>query len=125
MPRLPAILIALSLASPALAKDVVVHAGALLDGVSAAPRHEVSILITDDKITGVQAGYVAPAGAEGIDLTHQTVMPGFIDCHVHISERLPGAENEVEYDVTHNDIDAALIGAKYARELLLQGFTSA
>jgi len=32
MPRLPAILIALSLASPAAAKDVVVHAGALLDG---------------------------------------------------------------------------------------------
>jgi imidazolonepropionase-like amidohydrolase len=125
MPRLPAVLIALSLASPAVAKDVVVHAGALLDGVSATPRREVSILITDDKITGVQAGYVIPAGAEVIDLTHQTVMPGFIDCHIHISERSPGGENEVEYGVTHNDIDQALNGAKYGREMLLQGFTSA
>ncbi len=125
MTRLPAILIALSLASPALGKDIVVHAGALLDGVSATPHHEVSILITDDKITGVQAGYIAPAGTEIVDLTHQTVMPGFIDCHIHISQRSPGGENEVEYDVTHNDIDKALDGAKFGREMLLQGFTSA
>ncbi|HTJ64097.1 MAG TPA: amidohydrolase family protein [Alphaproteobacteria bacterium] len=125
MPRLPVLLTALMLAQPVLARDVVVHAGTLLDGVSATPRHEVSILIADDRITGVQAGYVAPAGAEVIDLTHQTVMPGFIDCHIHISERMPGGENAVEYDVTHNDIDAALNGAKYGREMLLQGFTSA
>lgn len=125
MPRLPVLLTALALAQPAPAKDIVVHAGALLDGVSAAPRHEVSILITNDRITGVQPGYVNPAGAEVIDLTHQTVMPGFIDCHIHISERMPGGENEVEYDVTHNDIDQALNGAKYGREMLLQGFTSA
>jgi imidazolonepropionase-like amidohydrolase len=123
--RIASILFAFTLAMPASAKDIVVHAGTLLDGVSATPRHEVSIVIKDDRITGVQAGYVNPGGAEIIDLTHQTVMPGFIDCHIHISARAPGGENEVEYEVTHNDIDKALNGAKYGRELLLQGFTSA
>jgi imidazolonepropionase-like amidohydrolase len=118
-------LLAFSLAVPAAAKDIIVHAGTLLDGLSATPRHELSILIKDDRIVGVEAGYANRAGAEVIDLTHQTVMPGFIDCHIHISARAPGGENEVEYDVTHNDIDTALNGAKYGREMLLQGFTSA
>jgi imidazolonepropionase-like amidohydrolase len=109
----------------AVARDIVVHAGTLLDGVSAAPRHDVSILIHDDRITGVEAGYTTPAGAEIVDLSHATVMPGFIDCHIHISARLPGGENEVEYAVTHSPIDLALIGAKFGRDMLLQGFTSA
>jgi imidazolonepropionase-like amidohydrolase len=119
------VVLALTLGSPAMAKDIVVHAGTLLDGLSATPRREVSILIKDDRIVGVETGYANPAGAEIVDLTHQTVMPGFIDCHIHISARAPGGENEVEYDVTHNDIDQALNGAKYGREMLLQGFTSA
>jgi imidazolonepropionase-like amidohydrolase len=120
-----AVLLALAIGSPALAKDIAIHAGTLLDGVSAAPRHEVTILVHDDRIAEIQAGYVSPAGAEVLDLSGQTVMPGFIDCHVHISETLPGTENDLEYELSHNDIDRALDGAKFARELLLQGFTSA
>ena len=119
------ILLALAVASPAAAKDIVVHAGILLDGISATARHAVSIVIKDDRITDIQAGYVSPAGAEVVDLTQQTVMPGFVDCHIHISQRSPGGENEVEYAVTHSAIDKALNGAKFGREMLLQGFTSA
>src|SRR3954470_19852078 len=76
--RTASFLLALALATPATAKDIVVHAGTLLDGVSATARHDVSILIKDDRIIGIQPGYASPAGAEVIDLTHQTVMPGFI-----------------------------------------------
>lgn len=72
-------------ASQAFAKDVVIHAGTLFDGVSAAPRKQVSILIHDDKITGVQAGFVTPAGAEVVDLSAKTVLPGFIDMHDHVT----------------------------------------
>ena len=51
----------------AAAGDVVIHAGRLIDGVSAAPRGEVSILIHDDRVTAVEAGYVTPAGATVIE----------------------------------------------------------
>src|SRR5258706_8032822 len=109
----------------ALARDVVVHAGALIDGVSRAPREHVSIQIHDDRITGVVDGYVTPPGSEVIDLSGETVMPGFIDCHIHIASRLPSRTNATEYWLTHSDLDRAFDGAKFARALLQQGFTSA
>ncbi|HVU25462.1 MAG TPA: amidohydrolase family protein [Opitutus sp.] len=109
----------------AFARDVVVHAGNLLDGVSATPRHHVSIVIHDDRITAVEEGFQSPAGAEVIDLSKQTVMPGFIDCHVHISAKLPSRVNATEDWLTHTALDRAFDAAAYVRAMLQQGFTSA
>jgi imidazolonepropionase-like amidohydrolase len=52
-------------------------------------------------------------------------MPGFIDCHVHMSTKLPSAANATEDWLTHSDIDRAFDGAVFARQMLQQGFTSA
>jgi imidazolonepropionase-like amidohydrolase len=112
-------------ADTAVAGDWVIHAGTLLDGTGQPPRQQVSILGRDDKIVSVEAGFVAPAGAEVIDLSSATVMPGFIDCHVHIAALLPSRTNATEYWLTHNDIDRALDAAVFVREMLQQGFTSA
>ena len=109
----------------AAAKDLVIHAGALLDGATEIPRRQVSILIHDDKIQSVESGFVSPAGAEVIDLSNATVMPGFIDCHVHMAAMLPSRTNATEYELTHSDIDRALDAAAFVRQLLQQGFTSA
>ena len=102
---------------PGVAKDFVIHAGTLLDGISAAPQRQVSIIVHDDKIVSLHTGYTAPAGAEVIDLSDATVMPGFIDCHVHISARLPGRSNATEYWLSHNDIDRALDAAVFVRAM--------
>jgi imidazolonepropionase-like amidohydrolase len=114
-----------TLAAQAHAKELVIHAGTLLDGISDAPRHEVSILIRDDIIVGVQSGYVSPAGAEVIDLKQATLMPGFIDCHVHIEGLLPSITNDTEYQMTHSNLDRAFDGALFSRQMLQQGFTAA
>lgn len=74
------------------AKNVVIHAGTLIDGTAGPTRSNVSIMITDERITSVIAGFIAPDGAEVIDLSHSTVLPGFIDDHDHLSntgDRLP------------------------------------
>jgi imidazolonepropionase-like amidohydrolase len=107
------------------AADTVIHAGTLIDGVSSAPRRNVSIMIHDDKITSVENGFKTPAGAQIVDLSTATVLPGFIDCHVHVSAMLPSRTNTTEYGVTHSDIDRALDAAVFVREMLQQGFTSA
>ncbi|QKR99499.1 amidohydrolase family protein [Sphingomonas sp. CL5.1] len=111
----------LAMTSPAMAKDVVVHAGTLIDGVSATPRRQVSILIHDDRITGIQNGFVTPAGAEVIDLSSKTVLPGFIDVHDHISM---DADWGVLGRFTRNDGDAVITGIRNAERDIDQGFTA-
>ena len=112
-------------AGQAMALDVVIHAGTLIDGVSSSPRQRVSILITDDRITSIASGFVTPRGAKVLDLSNSTVMPGFIDAHVHIAAKLPSRANMVEDWLTHSDIDRAFDGAKFGAAMLQQGFTAA
>jgi imidazolonepropionase-like amidohydrolase len=118
-------LTALVLAQNALSADTVIHAGTLIDGISAAPRHNVSITIRDDKIVAVESGFTTPSGAQVIDLSGSTVLPGFIDCHVHVASMLPSRVNATEYWLTHNDIDRAFDAQVFVRQMLQQGFTSA
>lgn len=109
--------------SPASAKDIVIHAGRLIDGVSKTPRTEVSILIKDDRITSVQAGYVTPPGAEVIDLKAGTVLPGLIDTHDHITAGFHKGD-PIRNAVTITPYDVTIESVGYARATLLAGFTS-
>jgi imidazolonepropionase-like amidohydrolase len=115
--------LALCGASPVLAKDVVIHAGRLIDGLSKVARGNVSILIHDDRITAVEDGFVTPAGAEVIDLSTSTVLPGLIDCHDHVTVQADGG-NPVAEEVTQTSLDQALASTVYARRTLDAGFTS-
>ncbi len=118
--------VSLALATGSVAaKDLVIHAGTLIDGVSETLRHQVSIRVHDDRIVGIEPGYSVPSGVEVIDLSNATVMPGFIDCHVHISAWLPSRTNATEDWLTHSDLHRAFEGAHFAGQMLQQGFTSA
>ncbi len=114
-----------AIGGPALAEDVVVHAGTLIDGSGGPTRTQVSILIHDDRITSVEPGFTTPPGAKVVDLSHETVMPGFIDCHIHVSAKLPSQTNATEDALTHSALNRAFDGAVFARQMLQQGFTSA
>jgi len=122
---LAGLVLALAFAMPAAAKDLAIHAGALIDGISTEPRKAVTILVRDERIVRIEPGYTRPAGAEVIDLTRATVMPGFIDVHVHIAAKLPSRTNATEDWLTHTAIDRAFDGAQFAGQMLQQGFTAA
>ncbi len=107
------------------AADAVIHAGTVFDGISPTPRQKVSIIIHDDRITAIEDGFTSAGTAHVIDLSGATVLPGFIDCHVHVSTLLPSRRNNTEYWLTHSDIDRAFDGEVFARQMLQQGFTSA
>ena len=110
-----------SMAMPAQAKDVVIHAGRLIDGVATAPKSRVSIVIKDERIVKVENGFVTPAGAEVIDLSAATVLPGFIESHDHISS---SGDRRPMNRFTLTEGDAVIAGVLNARREVELGFTT-
>lgn len=102
---------------------LLVRAGRLVDGVSAAPREKVTLVVEGERIAAVEPGFRAPAAGERlVDLSDATVLPGFIDLHVHLGmEMSPGAYIE---QFTRNPADLALRAAAHARKTLRAGFTT-
>jgi imidazolonepropionase-like amidohydrolase len=114
----------LAAAEPAPARPpriVAVRAGRLIDGRGGAPIRDAVILIQGDRITAVGAGLAIPAGAEVVDLSKKTVLPGLIDCHTHITNQ---SGNYYEDLFRRSPIDAAVVAHVYARRTLEAGFTT-
>ena len=113
------------LSSPAVqGADTIIHAGKLIDVKSNSVRDKVSVLIAGDRIEAVRSGWVsAESGQRLIDLRDQTVMPGFIDMHVHLDGELdpPKSYSEGFY---LNSADMALRASAHARSTLRAGFTT-
>jgi imidazolonepropionase-like amidohydrolase len=112
-----------ALAGAASAKDVVIHAGRLIDGLTTTPRTNVSILIKDDRITAVEPGFITPPGAEVIDLPQGTVLPGLIDAHTHVTS-LSRTGNGVAKMVTYSPLDTVLAATVNAGKILQSGITT-
>ncbi len=106
-----------------IAQRKIVHVGTLIDGYSNSASKEQSIIIENDKIVEVKSGYIEiREGDELIDLKGQTVMPGWIDMHVH----LEGQTSKDGYlkEFTMNEADVAFESTVYAKATLMAGFTT-
>ena len=100
-----------------------IHCGTLLDMTSLNAKSEMTIIVTDDKISDVQKGYLEADGdVEIINLKSHTVMPGLMDMHVHIEHE--SSPKRYEEKFRHNDADIAFRAAKYAEKTLMAGFTT-
>lgn len=98
------------------------HCGRILDG-NGAEMTKKTIVVQDDLITQIADGYLgATAGAKVVDLKQSTVMPGFIDLHVHVESEL----NPKAYidRFTLNPADVALRATTYMRRTIDAGFTT-
>ena len=104
------------------APDTVIHAGRLIDGVSATPRSGVSILIAGDRIVRVEAGFATPPGVTIVDLKGATVLPGFIDSHTHITGEV--GPDAIARFATLGGVDAAVRSTAFARRTLESGITT-
>lgn len=104
---------------------VAIRAGKLIDGKNDKPVENGLILIEGDKIVSVAAGGSAPAGADVIDLSKATVLPGFIDTHTHVL--LQGDVTAAEYDeqlLKQSIPYRAILAARNAEIALAHGFTA-
>jgi imidazolonepropionase-like amidohydrolase len=62
----------------------VIRASRLIDGTGAAVQRDRALYIEDGRIVGISAAGDIPSDAELVDLSSFSVMPGLIDCHVHL-----------------------------------------
>lgn len=106
----------------------VIRAGTLIDGKSDKPRSNQVVVIRGNRIESVSDASSAkiPAGANEIDLSHQTVLPGLIDSHTHIF--LQGedpAKGGYDANILTQGLALRAVRASVAaRRALEQGFTT-
>ena len=118
-----ATLLAVFLAVPALAQQTYIQCGRLIDGKSNSVQTEMTIVVESNKIIDVRKGYQSgSANDKLINMRNQTVMPGFIDSHVHLSSET--SKNKYMENFTLNDDDNALRAVKYSERTLMAGFTT-
>jgi imidazolonepropionase-like amidohydrolase len=106
-----------------LSQRTILHCGKLIDVTKGQVLTDYSIIVEGNTITDVLAGFTKPSGTDKvIDLKNKTVLPGLIDCHVHLEhETSPTRYMET---FTYNPADYAFQSVVYAERTLMTGFTT-
>ena len=111
------------------AQIIAIKAGKVIDPSSGNIFNNQIILVENSKIKEVGSNVTIPTGAEIIDLSKSTVMPGLIDAHTHICARTSKFADMlgVEFlDMVLLDPDGyrAIQGVVHAKQMLDAGFTT-
>jgi imidazolonepropionase-like amidohydrolase len=121
LPTVPA----LADSPPAASRPIVVRAAHLFDGVSGTLSDGAVIVVQGGKIQAVGRGAALPADAQVIDLGDATLLPGFIDAHVHLEDEAgPNWYLDFYHSIMRFPAEQSLYGAHYAKLTLEAGFTT-
>ena len=106
------------------AQDYYLHAGKLFNSKEGKMLDNMTIIVSGNKITDIKKGFEIPKNDNSviIDLKESTVMPGFIDLHVHIESEYNPEKYLNEFTAEESEI--AFSSLKFAKRTLLAGFTT-
>jgi len=134
MPRCVGLLLAVALAAacqqapesapPENKKALAIRCGELIDGLADEALGERLIIIEGERISSLLPGNAAaPAGADTIDLSEYTCLPGLIDTHVHIDGFPQDADDYTVY-LRRTPDDTRRLAEEIAEIVLRSGFTT-
>jgi imidazolonepropionase-like amidohydrolase len=121
--RLLAGMAALLASTAANAETYAIQAGRLIVDAAQAERGPSTVIVENGRISRVENGFTAPAGAIVVDERSRTVMPGMTDAHVHLT----GTSGRPWYDEFTQKRSAsydATMGLTHALEMARGGFTT-
>ena len=112
--------------APPPAPVIVIKAGRLFDPESGTIATSRMILVENHKISAIGPKVDIPKGATVIDLSQQTVMPGFVDAHNHLAITYKVHPERNNYYITYITESTALRAIEAASngiQMLAAGFT--
>src|SRR4051812_36289100 len=114
---------ALALASTAHAETYAIQAGRLVVDAAQPARGNSTVIVDNGRISRIDSGFTAPAGAIVIDERSRTVMPGMTDVHVHLTMN-SGEPWYNGFTKKYSNAYAATVGLTHALEMARAGFTT-
>jgi imidazolonepropionase-like amidohydrolase len=105
------------------AQVLAIKADNMLDVVSGKLVSPAVILVNNGVIESINPTSL-PEGIQIVDLGKQTLLPGLIDMHTHITLDLFTGDERTTAAVRKTSADWALLGVRFAREILDNGFTT-
>ncbi|MFT5513900.1 MAG: imidazolonepropionase-like amidohydrolase, partial [Rhodothermales bacterium] len=122
-----ALVINLTVVPGSSAQDTYIRAGGVIDVEAGELLENQIIRIDGERIVAIGPNIPIPAGAEVIDLSNSTVMPGMVEAHTHLalSTQKPRDFGRFFFtNVIETTAYRAIQGVTNARSLLEHGFTS-
>jgi len=102
-----------------------IKAARLFDGKSESTISDAVVLVEGGRITAVGSRLAVPAGARLVELGDATILPGFIDAHVHLTDE---SSNDWNADMVagfrRTIPEQTLRAAEFARRTVMAGVTS-
>jgi imidazolonepropionase-like amidohydrolase len=113
---------AASLNAATAEQHLYIAAGQLIDGVQDRSSKNQCIEVQGDRITAVERCRKTPKGAQRLDWSAYTVLPGLIDLHTHLADA--GQSADLAAPLKTSPQLTALHGAANAQTTLRAGFTT-
>ena len=114
---------ALAIATSVNAETYAIQAGHLIVDAAQPERGNSTVIVENGRITRIEPGFAAPAGAIVVDERTRTVMPGMTDVHVHLT----GTSGEPWYNdftIKQSVPYKTTMGLTHALEMARGGFTT-
>ncbi|MGH9475387.1 MAG: amidohydrolase family protein [Terriglobales bacterium] len=115
------------LTAPPLPPPVLIEAAAMLNVHNGQYTRPARILVEHGRIAALGADVTAPPGVKVLDLGNLTLLPGLIDCHVHMflhPMAYGHSPDEAGQTIRESVPERTIIATIQAKQDLLAGFTT-